>query len=72
MQIKTRLMSSVKCCVCSQPVELATTERLPHEFSVRCANCGRRSFYLASEIQRAEIEQAKAAQAPLSGLKKAS
>lgn len=72
MQTKIRLMSSVKCRMCSQPVELATTERLPHEFSVRCTRCGRRNFYVASEIQRAEIEQANAVQAPLSGLRKAS
>jgi hypothetical protein len=35
-------------------------------------NCGRRGFYLASEIQRAETEQAKGSESPLSGLRKAS
>jgi len=72
MQIKTRSANSVKCHRCLYPVALATTERLPHEFSVRCENCGRRGFYLASEIQRAETEQAKGSESPLSGLRKAS
>jgi DNA-directed RNA polymerase subunit RPC12/RpoP len=65
-------MNSVKCHRCLHPVPLATTERLPHEFSVRCDNCGRRGFYLASEIQRAEVDQAKGAEGVLSGLRKAS
>ena len=72
MQIKTRSANSVKCHRCLHPVALATTERLPHEFSVRCETCGRRGFYVASEIQRADPEQAKGIESPPSGLRKAS
>jgi hypothetical protein len=58
MQTKLRLVSAVKCRKCAHPVTLATTERLPHEFSVQCVNCGQRGFYLASDIKVSDADQA--------------
>ncbi len=54
---KPRLTSTVICHYCSHRVALATTERLPDEFTVRCRNCGRRDFYLTKEIRSTESEQ---------------
>jgi hypothetical protein len=38
-------------------VALSTTERLPDEFTVRCPNCGHRSFYRTGEIRGIDAEQ---------------
>jgi hypothetical protein len=60
VQIKQRPTSFVACHKCAQPVVLATTERLPSEFSLRCERCLQRGFYLASEIRQAEGAPARA------------
>ena len=72
MQTPLRSVSAVKCRKCAHLVTLATTERLPHEFSVRCPNCTQRGFYLASDIQMRDADQAKRNEVAASGLKKAS
>lgn len=72
MQTKLRLVSAVKCRKCAQLVTLATTERLPHEFSVQCLNCGQRGFYLASDIQVSDADQATRNETASWGLRKAS
>jgi hypothetical protein len=61
MQIKQRPTSFVACHKCSEPIALATTERLPLEFSLRCESCAQRGFYMASEIRQAEEAPAPAA-----------
>jgi DNA-directed RNA polymerase subunit RPC12/RpoP len=48
----------IRCHKCSHLVALLTTERLPDEFSVRCANCGYRGFYRTKEIKSRDAEQA--------------
>jgi DNA-directed RNA polymerase subunit RPC12/RpoP len=55
---KPRPASTIRCHKCSHLVALATTDRLPDEFSVRCANCGYRGFYRAKEIRIADAEHA--------------
>jgi DNA-directed RNA polymerase subunit RPC12/RpoP len=72
MQTKLQSTSVVRCRKCAHLVPLATTERLPHEFSVRCHNCGQRAFYLASEIKIGDADQASRTEAATSGLRKAS
>jgi hypothetical protein len=72
MQTKLRPTSAVKCRKCAHLVTLATTERLPHEFSVRCANCGQRGFYLASDIQTCDANQATRSEVAFAGLRRAS
>jgi DNA-directed RNA polymerase subunit RPC12/RpoP len=55
---KPRPTSTIRCHKCSHLVALATTDRLPEEFSVRCANCGYRGFYRTKEIRIADAEHA--------------
>ena len=55
---KLRPLSAIKCHKCSYLVTLSTTERLPDEFTVRCPNCGHRSFYRTGEIRGIDAEQA--------------
>jgi len=55
---RPRPTSTVRCHKCSHLVDLATTDRLPEEFSVRCTNCGYRGFYRTKEIRIADAEHA--------------
>ena len=55
---KARPTSTIRCHKCSHLVALATTDRLPDEFSVRCANCGYRGFYRSKDIRIADAEHA--------------
>ena len=55
---KPRPTSAIACHKCNYRVALATTERLPDEFTVRCPNCGRRDVYHAKEIRGAGGEPA--------------
>jgi DNA-directed RNA polymerase subunit RPC12/RpoP len=55
---KARPTSTIRCHKCSHLVPLATTDRLPEEFSVRCANCGYRGFYRSKEVRLNDTEQA--------------
>ena len=48
--------NKIICHKCSHRVALATTERLPEEFTVRCPNCGRRDFYRAKEVRSSDGE----------------
>jgi len=50
-------MNFIQCHKCSHPVELATTDRLPEEFSIRCPRCSHRSFYQFDEIRSGDIDQ---------------
>jgi uncharacterized protein YlaI len=53
---KPRPTYTVTCHKCSHRVALATIDRLPEEFTVRCPNCGRRDFYRTKEIRSVEGE----------------
>jgi DNA-directed RNA polymerase subunit RPC12/RpoP len=72
MQTKLRSASAVKCRKCAHLVPLATTDRLPQEFSVRCPNCGQRAFYVAGEIKISDADQATQREVASTGLRKAS
>jgi DNA-directed RNA polymerase subunit RPC12/RpoP len=62
---KPQPASAIRCHKCSHLVALATTDRLPDEFSVRCASCGYRGLYRTKEIRLSDAEQARrGAQAP--------
>ena len=50
---KPRPTSTIACHKCNYRVALATAERLPDEFTVKCPNCGRRDFYHAKKIRSA-------------------
>jgi hypothetical protein len=69
---KLRSSSTVRCHRCSCLVALATTDRLPYEFSVRCPQCGRRGFYTTNEIQGGPAEPQEQDQRPAPALRKAS
>jgi DNA-directed RNA polymerase subunit RPC12/RpoP len=58
---RVRAINFIKCHKCSHFVELATTDRLPEEFSIRCPRCSHRSFYRFAEIRSGDIDQAQAA-----------
>jgi len=47
---------AIICHKCSCRVPLATTDRMPDEFTVRCPNCGRRDFYQSREVRSIEGE----------------
>jgi DNA-directed RNA polymerase subunit RPC12/RpoP len=47
---------AIRCHKCSYRVALATTDRLPEEFTIRCPNCGRRDFYQSREVGSIEGE----------------
>jgi DNA-directed RNA polymerase subunit RPC12/RpoP len=61
---KPRPTRTVSCHKCSYRVALATTERLPDEFTIRCPNCGRRDFYHAKEIRLGDGEQTMRSEQP--------
>ena len=59
---RTRPINFIKCHKCSNFVALATTDRLPEEFSIRCPRCSHRSFYRFAEIRSGDIDQARASE----------
>jgi ribosomal protein S27E len=49
MASQTRAME-VACKHCRKPISIFTLERPPAEFSVKCEQCGQRSFYEPADM----------------------
>ena len=47
---KRYMVSGVYCRTCGTFVTLHSMDRLPHEFTVRCPQCGQRGYYSRAEL----------------------